>query len=59
MAHKHIRMLFSWHMYIFNSLLDAYLRSIADLGCRSGLNNSLHSGDCINGGHYADVLATN
>ena len=43
----------------FKSKLDSHLRNIADLPCRLGFNNSLDSGDCFYGGHYADDLAAN
>ena len=43
----------------FKSQLDTHLRSIVDLPCQSGFNNSMDGGDCLNGGHYADDLAAN
>ena len=39
--------------------LDSYLRTIVDIPCQPGLNNSLDDGDCLNGGHYAYDLAAN
>ena len=51
---KHVRMLSS--MEIFKSQLDDYVRSIADLPCQPGLNNSLNGEDCINGGHHTFIL---
>ena len=56
---KHIRRLSSCFVDRFKSQLDDYLRSIADLLCQPGFNNSLDGEDGINGGHYADVLDAN
>ena len=30
-----------------------------DLPCLPGFNNSLHGGECLHGGHYADDLVAN
>ena len=57
--HRHVRMLSFCSVDRFRSQLDDYLSSMADLPCQSGFNNSLDSGDCINGGHYEDVLTAN
>ena len=43
----------------FKSQLDKHLRYIVDLPCQPGFDNSLDSGDCLNGGHYTDDLAAN
>ena len=43
----------------FKSQLDNRLRNLTDIPCNSGFNNSLDGGDCLNGGHYTDDLATN
>ena len=56
---KHVRMLSSCSVDRFKSQLDDYLRSMADLPCQPGFSNNLDGGDCINGGHYMDVLAAN
>ena len=56
---KHVHLLSSCSVDKFKSQLDDYLRSIANLFCQPGFNNSLDGGDCINGGHYVDVLAAN
>ena len=54
---KHLRMLSSCSVDIFKFQLDDSLRSIANIPCQLGFNNSLDGGDCINEGHYVDVLA--
>ena len=46
-------MLSSCSVDIVKFQLDDYLRSIDDLSCQPGFNNSLDGGDCING--YGDV----
>ena len=56
---KSIRMLFYCSVVGFKSKLDSYLRNIVDLPYQPGFNNSLHGGDCLHGGHYADDLAAN
>ena len=52
-----IRMLSSYSVNRFKFELDSYLRTIVDLPCQPGFNNSLDSGDCLHGGHCADDLA--
>ena len=47
----------SVNRFNFKSELDYYLRTIVDLPCQPGFNNSLDGGDCLHGGHYADDLA--
>ena len=42
----------------FKLQLDKHLRNIVVLPCQHRFNNSLDGGDCLNGGHYADDLAT-
>ena len=54
MVRGHDSRLSSCSVVGFKSQLD--LRNIVDLPCRSGFNNSLDSGSCLHGGHYADVL---
>ena len=56
---KYVRIVSSCSIDEFKSQLDKHLRSIVDLPCRSGFNNSLDGGDCLDGGHYADDLAAN
>ena len=56
---KYVRIVSSCSIDEFKSQLDKHLRSIVDLPCRSGFNNSLDAGDCLDGGHYADDLAAN
>ena len=56
---KYVRIVSSCSIDGFKSQLDKHLRSIVDLPCRSGFNNSLDGGDCLDGGHYADDLAAN
>ena len=53
---KCICMLSSCYGIRFKSELDSYLRNIGDLPCLPGFNNSLDGGDCLHGGHDADVL---
>ena len=56
---KAIRMLSSCSVVGLKSKLGPILRSIVDLPCWPGFNNSLDSVDCLHGGHYADDLADN
>ena len=56
---KYVHIVSSCSIDGFKSQLDKHLRSIVDLPCRSGFNNSLDGGDCLDGGHYADDLAAN
>ena len=56
---KTIRMLSSCFVAGFKSQLDTYLRNIVDLPCQPEFNNSMDSGDCLHGGHYADDRAAN
>ena len=56
---KYVRIVSSCSIDEFKSQLDKHLRSIVDLPCRSGFNNSLDGGDCLDGCHYADDLAAN
>ena len=36
--------------------MDRFKSQLADHPCRPGFNTSLSGDDCINGGHYVDVL---
>ena len=56
---KYVGIVSSCSVDKFKSQLDKHLRSIVDLPCQFGFNNSIDGGDCLNGGHYADDLAAN